>query len=112
MEGANDYKIWFKKVVIEGNSIQKNAHYDCKSYFEEAGYSVCVPFSNKTSMRDLLSTFYKEGGQFETTAEELKDVYTVFKHTENYDVQFACTFTVLKLASRLVGYIFLIKTGK
>ena len=57
----------------------------------------------------ILKTFYEQDNMFSLTENTLKQLRTVYKVDENFEIQFAASFFVIELEQYLITYLEVIK---
>ena len=96
---------------IDGTApLAKQAHFNTEGHFKDRGYYEVTPYQAEQPPRDMLKSFYERDATFALTNDTLKQLRTVYKVSEKYEVQFAASFFVMELDQHLISYLEVIKT--
>lgn len=75
------------QAFIDGTvPLAKQAHVDTKAHFKTKGYLEIIPYQTEQSPRDLLKSFYEKDNMFALTPETLKQLRTVYKVADKFEV--------------------------
>lgn len=99
------------QTLIDGSApLSKEAHINTNEHFKKLQYGEIAPYQKEDSPRQLLQSFYEKDNKFSLTSETLKQLRTVYKVDDKFEVQFAASFFMVELDYHLVVYLDIIKT--
>ena len=68
-----------------------------------------MPYQQKNEPRELVREFYEKDNMFSLTNDTLKQLRTVYKVNDKFEIQFATSFFVIELDRCLITYLDVIK---